>query len=101
MRRGVIVIEHSDNDTEETTEFRHPSPSEPLVSAAEYPFPLEKAPRPLREVLSYEFWVLSCPACGHARRGGWSIWFIWFVSFVWFVWFTERTEQTKQTKETK
>jgi hypothetical protein len=33
MRRGVIIIEHSDNDTEETTEFRHYSPSEPFVDA--------------------------------------------------------------------
>jgi hypothetical protein len=24
------------------------------------PFPLEKSPRPFGEVLSYEFWVLSC-----------------------------------------
>jgi hypothetical protein len=59
MRRGVIIIEHSDNDTEETTEFRHSSPSEPFVAVAEYPFPLEKALRPFREVLSYEFRVLS------------------------------------------
>jgi hypothetical protein len=45
MRRSVIIIEHGDDDTEETTEFRHPHLSEPFVAAAEYPFPLEKAPR--------------------------------------------------------
>ena len=28
----------------------------------EYPSPLEKSPRPFGEVLSYEFWVLSCLA---------------------------------------
>ena len=27
--------------------------------AAEYPFPLEKSPRPFGEVMSFEFWVLS------------------------------------------
>jgi hypothetical protein len=27
-----------------------------------YPFPLEKSPRPFGEVLSFEFWVLSCLA---------------------------------------
>ena len=43
MRRGVIIIEHGDNYTEETTEFRHPHLSESFVAAAEYPFPLEKA----------------------------------------------------------
>jgi hypothetical protein len=26
MRRGVIIIEHSDDDTKETTKFRHSSP---------------------------------------------------------------------------
>ena len=32
MRRGVIIIEHGDNDTKETTEFRHPHLSEASVS---------------------------------------------------------------------
>jgi len=31
-----------------------------------------KAPSPFGEVLSSEFWVLSCLVCGHARRGGWA-----------------------------
>ena len=57
----VMVIEvHPDDNTEETTEFRHPHLSEPFVAAAEYPFPRGKSPRPFGEVLSYEFWVLSC-----------------------------------------
>jgi len=43
MRRGVIIIEHGDNYTEETTEFRHSSPSEPFVVEEEYPFPCGKA----------------------------------------------------------
>src|SRR5207249_9215616 len=30
--------------------------------AREYPFPLDKSPRPFGEVLSYEFWVMSCQA---------------------------------------
>jgi hypothetical protein len=32
----------------------------PRDCAAEYPFPPGKSPRPFGEVLSYEFWVLSC-----------------------------------------
>jgi hypothetical protein len=58
MWRCVIIIEHGDDDTEETTEFRHPHLSEPFVAAAEYPFPRGKAPRLFREVLSYGFWVV-------------------------------------------
>jgi hypothetical protein len=42
----IMVIEiHPDNDTEETTEFRHPHLAESFVAAAEYPFPLEKSRR--------------------------------------------------------
>ena len=68
---AVMVIEiHPDNDTEETTEFRHSSPSEPLITAAEYPFPLEKSPRHPRE---------------RERRQRQLVWSVWFVSFVWFV----------------
>ena len=39
-----------------------PHLSEPFVAAEDYAYRREKSPRPFGEVLSYEFWVLSCLA---------------------------------------
>jgi hypothetical protein len=65
------------------------------------PFPLEKSRRRFGEVLSYEFWVLSCLAqywgVGEGLRG--SVWLIWFVSFFWFVWFFAQGNQKDQRNQ--
>jgi len=47
---GMIVIEHGDDDTEETTKFSIPHLSEPFIAAEGYAFRGEKSPRLSRDV---------------------------------------------------
>jgi hypothetical protein len=79
----MIVIEHGDDDTEEATKFRHSSSLRAVRCREGYAFRGEKSHRPFGEVLSYEFWVLSCQAqYRDVREGRRAVWLVFLVYLV-------------------
>ena len=85
-----MVIEiHPDNDTEETTEFRHSSPSEPLVVAKNTLF------RPRKHH------AFQGTLDGKGETLGVRAKTVCLVSLVNLVCFVHRTRETRETRETR